>query len=160
MKTTFLVCLGMVICLNFVSIAETLGGTECLAPRVSRLESSAFRLASGISNIMFAPCELYDRMISSATRGAYNGACSGGLTGYLSGAMSGYMGGSVTGLAAMIRKFGAGIVQAATFWKPEYIYRRVKPAANTCVPFQVDCLSDPDPFWFWGRPFMGGPRGF
>ena len=56
MKTTFFVCLGMVICLNFVSIAGTLGGTECLTPRVSRLESSVFRLASGISNLIFAPC--------------------------------------------------------------------------------------------------------
>ena len=65
--------------------------------------------------------QVYECMISSATRGAYNGACSGGLTGYLSGAMGGYMGGSVTGLAAMIRKFGAGLVQAGTFWKPEYI---------------------------------------
>jgi hypothetical protein len=160
MKTMFFVCLGIVICLNFVSIAETLGGTECLAPRVSLLESSAFRLASGISNIMFAPCELYDHMISSATRGAYNGACSCGLTGYLSGAMTGYMGGSVTGLAAMIRKFGTGLVQAGTFWKPEYIQGRVEPKANTCVPFQVDCFSDPDPFWFYGPPSMGGPRGF
>ena len=76
------------------------------------------------------------------------------------GAVSGYVGCSVTGLAAMIRTFGAGLVQAGTFWKPEYIYGRVEPAENTCVPFQVDCLSDPDPFWFWGRPFMGGPRGF
>jgi hypothetical protein len=62
------------------------------------------------------------------------------------GAMCGYMGGSVTGLANMIRKFGAGLVHAGTFWKPEYIYGRVEPAANTYVPVPVDCLSYPDSF--------------
>ena len=54
--------------------------------------------------------------------------------------------GAVTGLANMIRKFGAGLVQPGTFWKPEYIYGRVEPAANTYVPVPVDCLSYPDSF--------------
>lgn len=117
---------------------------------VSRLESSAWKLGRGITNIVSAPYELYACMTNSAIEGAYEGSYIGGFSGYMTGAMGGYLAGSVTGIVAMIRQMNQGLLQTATFWRPGTVLRRLPPTRTPDVDFGPDDYCDPDPFWFNG----------
>ncbi|MDR3605591.1 MAG: hypothetical protein P4L38_13250 [Syntrophaceae bacterium] len=131
-------------------VVDVSNGSECNQEPVSRLECSAWKLGRGITNILFAPCELYAGMTNSAVEAAYEGSYSGGLPGYISGAVAGYVAGSIIGVRSMLRQINQGLIQTATFWNSESVCRRRPPPRMPDTPFGPDDCLDPDPFWFNG----------
>ena len=142
--------LVVVLIIATYGVVDVSDGLEDDPEPVSRLECSAWKLGRGITNILFAPYQLYAGMTNSAVEAAYEGSFSGGLPGYISGATAGYVAGSIMGLTSMRRQINQGLIQIATFSNLKPVCRRLPSARMPDTPFGPDGCFDPDPFWFNG----------
>lgn len=109
-----------------------------------------WKLGRGITNILFAPNELFAHTTNNAIKGAYAGAYDGGLHGYMAGSLNGFLAGIGPGMIGMVRRITTGALEIATFWKPEYGPTLDPQWGTRCLAGGPLDLFDPDPYWYNG----------
>jgi len=110
----------------------------------------SWKLGRGIVNILGAPQEFFATVTNNAIKGNYNGAYEEGFYGSLAGSLNGYIGGTIPGINRMLRRFTTGMLEVATFWKPEYGPTMEPQYGTRCRAFGDQDYFDPDPFWYLG----------
>jgi putative exosortase-associated protein (TIGR04073 family) len=111
-----------------------------------------WKFGRGVSNVLFAPNELWTNMVNSAINGNYNGAYDTGLLGSWAGALNGYVAGIFPGTARMLQRATTGVIEMLTFWKPEYGPTMDPEYGTRCKAFGPQDYFNPNPFWYWGPP--------
>jgi putative exosortase-associated protein (TIGR04073 family) len=110
----------------------------------------SWKLGRGIVNMVGAPQELFSTMTNSAIKGNFNGAYEEGFYGSWAGALNGYIAGIIPGVTRTIQRFTTGMMEVATFWKPEYGPTMEPVHGTRCRAFGESDYFSSDPFWYWG----------
>ncbi|HMK34366.1 MAG TPA: hypothetical protein VK463_04810 [Desulfomonilaceae bacterium] len=109
-----------------------------------------WKLGRGVVNILGAPQELFANMTNNAINGNYYGAYDEGMYGSWAGAMNGYIAGMFPGVGRMLKRATTGMLEIATFWKPEYGPTMDPTYGTRCRAFGDEDYFNPNPFWYWG----------
>jgi len=112
----------------------------------------AWKLGRGVVNMASGPHELFTHISNAAINGAYNGAYESGFHGHMAGTINGMIAGTLTGIVAGVKRTTVGILEIATFWKPEYGPTLDPEYGTRCRAFGDQDYFDPDPFWYTGPP--------
>jgi putative exosortase-associated protein (TIGR04073 family) len=112
----------------------------------------AWKFGRGIVNMISGPHEVAAHASNAAINGAYNGAYESGFYGQFAGGLNGLIAGTFTGLVAGVRRTALGVLEVATFWKPEYGPTMDPEYGTRCRAFGDQDYFDPDPFWYTGPP--------
>ncbi len=112
-----------------------------------------WKLGRGFSNVLAGPHELWTSMTNEAIKGARKGSYKGGLHGYMSGSLNGYIAGFFPGLYKGVRRMTTGVLEMATFWKPEY-GPTIDPEYGTRLKSwgSQDYFEEPS-YWYGGPQF-------
>ncbi len=110
----------------------------------------AWKFGRGVANILSFPYEVASNMVNNAIEGDYYGAYDQGLHGSIAGSINGYVAGFFPGIVKGARRLTTGMVEIATFWKPEY-GPTIDPTYGTrCKAWGQHDYFNPEPFWYSG----------
>lgn len=109
-----------------------------------------WKLGRGIVNVLGAPQELFANWTNNAINGHYYGAYDQGLYGSMAGALNGFIAGTFPGVTRMLKRAGTGMLEIATFWKPEYGPTMDPTWGTRCRAFGEQDYFDPHPYWYLG----------
>jgi putative exosortase-associated protein (TIGR04073 family) len=110
----------------------------------------AWKFGRGVVNVLFAPQELLANMTNNGINGEYYGAYSEGINGSMAGALNGLIAGTFPGVTRMLKRAGTGLLEMATFWKPE-LGPTMDPTYGTrCYAWGYQDYFDPNSFWYNG----------
>jgi putative exosortase-associated protein (TIGR04073 family) len=110
----------------------------------------AWKLGRGIVNVLGAPQELLACMTNNAIDGERWGAYDEGMFGSLAGALNGHLAGIFPGVTRMLKRAGTGLLEIATFWKPEYGPTMEPTYGTRCYAWGYQDYFSAHPFWYMG----------